>query len=163
MIGWIIGLVMATMAGITGLSVAVALRLHFLDERHLRERDNLQAQLADRDETIAMQAKEHGRMIELHAKAAKERDEARSQRDRLNTRNAELVEEAGKLAALVNDPQASRLALALEDSEHELDECRHERQMLRLRLAEALSKPRTVPIKRIDATKPRPPQKEQEG
>src|SRR6266568_9692613 len=70
MIGWIIGLAMASMAGITGLSLAVALRLHFLDERHIRERDNLQAQLADRDETIAMQAKEHGRMIELHAKAA---------------------------------------------------------------------------------------------
>jgi len=64
---------------------------------------------------------------------------------------------------MVNDPQASRLARALEDSERQLDECQHERRTLALKLAEALSKPRTVPIKRIDATKPRPPQKEQEG
>ncbi|SRR6266568_4072554 len=128
MIGWIIGLVMASMAGITGLSVAVALRLHFQDEKHLRERDD-----------------------------------ARKQRDRLNTRNAELAAEVGKLQAMVNDPQASRLARALEDSERELGECQHERRALALKLAEALSKPRTVPIKRVDATKPARPQKEQEG
>ncbi len=119
MIGWIIGLVMAAMAAITGLSVAVALRLHFLDERHLRERND-----------------------------------ARGQRDRLNTRNAELVEEVAL---------AYRGADALDESERELDECRHERQMLRLRLAEALSKSRTVPSKRIDATKPTHPQKEQDA
>ncbi len=127
MIGWIIGLVMAMMAGITLLAVGVALRLHFLDERHIRERDD-----------------------------------ARAQRDRLNTRNAELVAEAEKLRTMVNDPQASRLARALEDSERELGECQHERRALALKLAEALSTRRTVPIKRIDATKPRHPQKSQE-
>ncbi len=126
--GWIVGGIMASMAATTLVAVAVALRLHFLDEKHLRERDD-----------------------------------ARKQRDRLNTRNAELVAEVGKLRTMVNDPQASRLALALEDSERELGECQHERRALALKLAEALSKPRTVPIRRVDATKPRPPQKEQEG
>ncbi len=68
--GLVAGMVMASMAAITGLSVGVALRLHFLDEKHLRERND-----------------------------------ARKQRDRLNTRNAELVEEVGKLRTMVNDPQ----------------------------------------------------------
>ncbi len=128
MIGWMIGLVMAMMAGITLLAVGVALRLHFLDERHIRERDD-----------------------------------ARAQRDRLNTRNAELVAEAEKLRTMVNDPQASRLARALEDSERELGECQRDRRKLALKLAEALSTRRTVPIRRVDAAKPTHPQKEQEG
>ncbi len=114
--GLVAGIVMASMAAITGLSVAVALRLHFLDERHLRERDD-----------------------------------ARKQRDRLNTRNAELVEAVQKLQAM------------LAESERELTQCRIEQRALALKLAKALSKPRTVPIKRVDATKPTHPQKEQEG
>ncbi len=93
----------------------------------------------------------------------RERDDARKQRDRLNTRNAELVEEVGKLQAAATDPLRERMAAALAESEDELGKCREERQMLRGKLAEALSKPRTVPTRRIDTTKPTRPQKEQEG
>ncbi len=125
---WIVGGVMASMAAITGLSVGVALRLHFLDERHIRERDD-----------------------------------ARAQRDRLNTRNGELVEEVGKLQAAATDPLRERMATALHESERELERCQHERRALALKLAEALLKPRTVPIRRVDARHPRPPQKEKEG
>jgi|SRR6266567_4485600 len=117
---WIVGGVMASMAAITGLSVGVALRLHFLHEHALAECAMLLDYALDMDDRCVV------------------------------------------LQAMVNDPPSERLATALHESEHELERCEHERQMLRLRLAEALSKPRTVPIKRADATKPRPPQKSQE-
>lgn len=66
-----------------------------------------------------------------------ERDEARQQRDKLNTRNSELTaqlkdrdEEIEKLRAMIADPLADKLAGALHDSERELAESEQARQQL---------------------------------